>query len=280
MKTIKYPFVRKAFTALAIFFAFSLLAQAQFMTAPPNPSQTGEEVRSSSASPTSVVYDLNANHNPGEQYRWVVRGGTITAGGTVDSDGDSLIIEWADNAAAITVEWDQDLGGTPVGSAPGEIIVQKRSAGGCASTLQVLPITMWNPASASIADADYSICSGSSVGGNVLVNLTGAPDGSSNGFEVVYNVTATNLTDLGGNPLYATGSVRSSDGPTITIPLPGGLVNTSPTGAEAYFTLTLTSMHDDFAGNGTLIDDTYTITVYPTPETGEINSTPSGLARR
>lgn len=281
MKTRKYSFVKKALMALAIFFALSTFVNAQFMNSGTNPLQTGEEVRTSSATPTSVDYDLSANHVGGEQYRWVVRGGSITAGGTVSPpSGDSLIIEWTSNADVITVEWDQDLSGSPIGSAPGEIIVQKRTAGGCASTIQVLPITMWNPATASIVDADYGICSGSAVGGNVTINLTGAPDGSSDGFEVTYDITATDITDIGGNPLTVSGSTESSDGATVSIALPDGLVNTTGTGADAYFTITLTSMHDDFAGNGTLIDDTFTITVYPTPETGDINSTPVGLARR
>jgi hypothetical protein len=278
MKTKKYSIAKKALLAAAFSFVFSAFLLGQFET--PNPdspnTQTGEEIRSS-ATGFSIDYDIFANHVAGEQYRWVVRGGTITAGGTVTTDGDSSIVEWTTDAHTITVSWDTDLSSTPIGSAIGEVIVQKRTGNGCPSQLQILPITMWNPATADLQDADIAICSGEPVGGSVTIDLTGAPDPSADGFEVTYNVTATGLTDLGGNPLDATGSTVTSNGPTVTIPLPDGLIN--GTSADATYTITLTSMHDDFTGTGTLGDDTYQIVVHPTPETGEINSS-SSLVRR
>lgn len=275
MKTKKCSIAVKAIMAAVFFVASSAVLRAQFET--PNPdspnTQSGEEVRTTS----TINYDLSANHVAGEEYRWVVRGGTITAGGAITSDGDSSIIEWTANAFSITVDWDTDISATPIGSDAGEIIVQKRTGNGCPSQLQILPITMWNNATADLQDADIAICSGESVGGSITINLTGAPDPVADGFQVTYNVTATNLTDLGGNSLDATGSTVVSNGPTVTIPLPDGLVNTSL--ADATFTITLTDMHDDFTGSGALVDDSYVITVHPTPNTGEINSS-SSLVRR
>jgi len=278
MKTKKYSILRKAVVAAMFSFVFSAFLNAQFET--PNPdapnTQAGEEVRSTAAG-VSVDYDLSTNHVLGEEYRWVVRGGTITAGGAVTTDGDSSIVEWTANADLITVDWDTDLSAAPVGSSIGEVIVQKRNAGACPSQLQILPITMWNNASADLTDGDIAICSGESVGGTVTINLTGAPALVGDGFLVTYDVSATNLTDLGGNVLDAVGSTVPSNTNTVTIPLPDGLVS-SATG-DATFTITLTSMYDDFTGNGTLFDDTYEITVHPTPDTGVINSS-SSLTRR
>jgi len=278
MKTKKYSISKRALMAGVLSVVFSAFLLGQFET--PNPdspnTQAGEEVRSSTAG-NSITYDISDNHVVGEEYRWVARGGNITAGGTVTTDGDSSIVEWTTDAYEITVDWDTDLSSTPIGSAIGEVIVQKRSGNGCPSQLQILPITMWNPATADLQDADAEICSGELVGGNITINLTGGPDPVADGFEVTYNVTATDLTDLGGNPLDATGSTVVSNGPTVTIPLPDGLVN--GTLADATYTITLTAMHDDFQGTGTLIDDTFNIVVHPTPETGEIQSS-SSLVRR
>ncbi len=106
---------------------------------------TAEEVRATS----TVTYDLSANHTAGDTYRWVVRGGTIDdQGGTlaVTSDGDSSIVEWTLDLESITLHWNADTPANPIGSTPGEIIVQKTVGGTCASQLQTLDITMWNPA--------------------------------------------------------------------------------------------------------------------------------------
>jgi hypothetical protein len=279
MKTKKYSISKKACMAAVFSFVFSAFLFGQFET--PNPDspnpQTGEEVRSS-ATGFSIDYDIFTNHVPGEEYRWAVRGGTITAGGAVTSSGDTSIVEWTANAYEITVNWDTDLSLDSIGSVAGEIIVQKRTGNGCPSQLQILPITMWNPATAGVVDDSIEICSGELVGGSVTIGLTGAPDPVADGFEVTYNVTASDLTDLGGNPLAATGSTVVSNTSTVTIPLPDGLIN--GTTADAYYTIELTDMHDDFTGSGTIAGDgTYTIVVHPTPETGEIQSS-SSLTRR
>jgi len=275
MKTKKYSILRKAVLAAMLSFAFGSFLNAQFFNPTVANTQGGEEVRSI-ATGNTITYDLSADHVAAEEYRWVVRGGDITSV-AYSTSGDSLIVDWTSDLTDITVDWNQDLSGTPIGSAIGEIIVQKRNTGGCYGQIQVLPITMWNPATASVVDADIEICSGDAVGGSITINLTGAPDPVADGFEVTYDIVATDLTDLGGSPVDASGSTVLSNSNTVTIPLPDGLVNA--TTADRTFTLTLTAMHDDFTGNGSLIDSEYVITVHPTPVTGPIISG-SSLTRR
>jgi hypothetical protein len=275
MKTKKYSILKKAVAAAMFSIAFTTILNAQFLNPTVANTQAGEEVRSI-VSGSTVTYDLTLNHVTGEEYRWAVRGGNITTAGSSPS-GDSLIINWTTDLDAITVDWNQDLSATPIGSALGEIIVQKRNAGGCYGQIQVLPITMWNPATADLVDADIEVCSGDAIGDSITINLTGAPDSAADGFEVTYDIVATDLTDLGSNSLDATGSVAVSNTNTVTIALPDGLVNAQT--ADRTFTITLTAMHDDFQGNGTLIDSEYIITVHPTPTTGTINSS-SSLTRR
>ena len=282
MKTKKYSISRKAFTAVVFAFAFSAFLNAQFVDPAPssNANVVPEEVRATS----TIDYDLNANHTAGDTYRWVVRGGTIDdAGGTltITTNGDSSIVEWTADLAAITVVWDTDITATPIGSAPGEIIVQKRAGGTCASELQTLAITMWNPASANLDPTGLitEICSGEALGFTVPANLTGAPNATADGFVVNYSYSATGgLTDLGGTPVDAvTGQVLDNDA-LAQIPLPDGLVNGGT--SDETFTLTLTSMLDDFDEGGTIgATATYQIIVHPTPATGEINSS-SSLTRR
>jgi hypothetical protein len=275
MKTKKSTISMKTMAIMIVAMTFTALLNAQFEIPNPNTpgSQTAEEVRATS----SVDYDITADWVAGEQIRWAVRGGTITAGGVVTTSGDTSIVEFTVDATTITVNWDTDITATPIGSAAGEIFVQKRTGSGCPSQLQELDITMWNNASADLTDADISICSGTSLGGTLTIDLTGAPDPVADGFVVTYNVVATGLTDLGANALDATGSTVTSNGPTVTIALPDGLVNT--TGANATYTVTLTAMYDDFSGNGTLVDSEYVVTVNPVPVTGDINSS-SSLTRR
>jgi len=277
MKTKKYSISMKALAAVVFAFGFASFLNAQFVTPAPtsNANVDPEEVRATS----TVTYDLNTNHTAGDSYRWVVRGGTITGGSAVLPD--SSVLDWTVDASSITVTWDTDITGTPIGSAPGEIIVQKIGAGGCASELQTLDITMWNPATANLdlTGLITEICSGEALGFTVPANLTGAPDPVADGFNVDWSYSATGgLTDLGGTPVDGvTGSVLDNDA-LAQIPLPDGLVNG---GASAEtFTLTITGMYDDFQGAGAIgATATYQITVYPTPATGEINSS-SSLTRR
>ena len=278
MLTNRHVFWKKALMAMSFIFILSPFVTAQFV--PPIPSvpgvQTAEEVRNT----TSVTYNLNnASHNPGEEYRWAVLGGTIDdpAAATV---GDSSILEWTADGHTVDVDWLTVIG-SPIGSMPGEIIVQKRTPGSsCYSEFQLLDITMWNPAT---ADLDLTglvtvMCSGDGLGGILPVDLTGAPDPLADGFVVTYSISAAGLTDLGGTPLDVVNATATSNTETASIPLPDGIINT--TGATTTFTLTMTEMHDDFDGLGSLgATTTYVITVHPTPVTGEINSSFS-LVRR
>ena len=182
---------------------------------------------------------------------------------------------------SIDVIWDTDITGTPVGSAPGEIIVQKTVGGTCASELQTLDIVMWNPATATLdlTGLVTEMCSGEPLGGNLPVNLTGAPDPVADGFDVTYTVVATGgLTNLGGTSLDGTGTTIQDNDAQALIALPDGIVN--PTATDQTLTITLTAMQDDFNVVGSVIGTvTYQITVHPTPATGEINSS-SALTRR
>ena len=282
MKTKKYSISMKAFAAVVFAFAFSAFLNAQFVT--PSPNSTAnvlpEEVRATS----TITYDLSANHTAGDTYRWVVLGGTIDdAGGTltVTTDGDSSIVNWTTDLELITVDWDTDITGTPIGSALGEIIVQKTVGGACVSELQTLDITMWNPATANLdlTGLVTEICSGELVGGNLPVDLTGAPDPVADGFDVTYTVAATGgLTDLLGVGLDGTGTTIQDNDAQALIALPAGILN--PTGVDQTLTITLTAMQDDFNVVGSIgATATYVITVHATPATGEINSG-SSLTRR
>jgi hypothetical protein len=271
MLTNTHVFWKKALMGMMFIFLLSPFVLAQFI--PPIPSvpgvQTAEEVRVTS----SVSYDLNnASHNAGEEYRWAVLGGTIDDILAV-TVGDTSILEWTVDAHTITVDWLTVIG-SPIGSAPGEIIVQKKTPGSsCYSEFQILDISMWNSATADLDPSGLAtvMCSGDGLGGNLPVNLTGAPDPSAAGFVVTYNISALGLTDLGGASLDVVGATVTSNTELANIALPDGLLNTS--GATATYTLTMTEMHDDFDGLGTLGATTeYIITVHPTPVTGEINS--------
>jgi hypothetical protein len=278
MKTKKYSISLKALAAVVFAFALSATIKAQFVAPAPASNAntvTPEEVRATS----TITYDISANHNAGDTYRWVVIGGTITGG--TDVAPDSSVLDWTANAFSITVTWDTDITGTPIGSAPGEIIVQKRAGGNCASELQTLDIVMWNPATATLdlTGLVTEMCSGETLGGNLPVNLTGAPDPSADGFDVTYTVAATGgLTDLGGTPLDGTGTTIQDNDAQALIALPDGIVN--PTAADQTLTITLTAMQDDFNVVGSVVGTvTYQITVHPTPDTGEIISS-SSLTRR
>ena len=79
MKTKMYSISMKAVLTIVAAFIFTAFVNGQFQTPNPDSPVTqapSEEVRTG----TSVDYDLdNGNHVAGEQYRWVVTGGTITA---------------------------------------------------------------------------------------------------------------------------------------------------------------------------------------------------------
>jgi len=282
MKTKKYSISLKALAAVVFAFAFSAFLNAQFV--PPFPAintQTAEEVRANSV----VTYSLTTGINPGDSYRWVVVGGVITGGTGSGVAPDSSILVWTVDATSIEVTWNTDITGTPIGSAPGEIYVQKQTGGSCASALQRLDITMWNPATANLdlTGLMTEMCSGDALGFPVPADLTGAPDpvATNFGFDVswAYAVTTGTLTDLGLVDVNGLSGTEYSNTNQVDIPLPNGLINSGP--SDAIFELTLTSMLDDFDEGGSVAASaTYVITVHPTPETGEISSVPVPLSRR
>jgi hypothetical protein len=280
MKTKKFVVSMKAVLAAVMFLSFSFALNAQFQTPDPNSPVTQgpiEEVRTGA----TITYDVDDNHTAGERYRWEVTGGTITTatGGTISGGG--TIVEFADDVHTIVVEWDQ-APATATGSVSAQVQVQKQNSFGCYSQIQTLPVTVWNEATAVITTASESICSGAGPTiTDVPVALTGAPDGTVQGFAVDYSFTIpVNLTALDGlgNPVATTGTVNT-DGSSVDIPLPATLIN--DTGGDLDFVVSLTRMNDDFTGDGDISGSgTYTITVHPVPETGDIQSDPAPLTRR
>jgi len=281
MKTKMYSISMKAVLTIVAAFVFTAFVNGQFLTPDPDSPVTqapSEEVRTGS----SITYDLdNGNHTLGEQYRWVVTGGTITAvnGAGAISGAGSNIVEFAANAHTITVDWDQAPASAIV-SLASTIEVQKLSPEGCPSQLQTLDVDVWNLATGTITTATDSICSGSAPAvANIPVALTGAPDGGGAGFSISYSFTVPadlDALDGGGAPVATTGTL-TTDGASIDIPMPATLINNSTTG-DVDFVVSLTAMNDDFTGAGAF-SGTYTLTVLQVPVTGDIESTLS-LTRR
>ena len=250
--------------------SFAAFANGQFLTPSPDVPVTQtptEEVRTGSI----VEYTLdNGSHVPGEEYRWQITGGTITAapGGTISGGG--TIVEFATDAHTITVNWDQ-APVSAIASLGAQIQVQKVSGDGCPSQVQTLPINVWNLATAAITTGTESLCSGASPSATIPVALTGAPDGSVAGFAVDYSFTipaGLSALDGVGDPVAASGTV-TTDGSSVDITLPVTLLNT--TTGDLDFVVSLDRMNDDFTGDGT-VSGTYTVTVHPVPVTGDIQS--------
>ncbi len=275
MKTIKNSISMKAILSTVFAVLFVGFANGQFLTpSPDSPNiQALEEVRLDS----SVEYSLAGTHVAGEEYRWEVTGGTITELDGVATGGVTEIDFTAD-AHTISVEWDE-APASSIASVSGQIQVQKVSGSNCPSQLQVLDINVWNPATAAITTGTESLCSGASPSiATIPVALTGAPNGSADGFAVEYSFTiptGLSAVDGSGIDVVASGTV-TTDGSSVDITLPATLVNT--TSGDLDFVVNLDRMNDDFTGDGT-VSGTYTITVNPVPETGEIQSSFS-LTRR
>ena len=127
------------------------------------------------------------------------------------------------------------------------------------------------------------VCSTDPVTGTITIDLTGAPDGGqsgNDGFSLVYDVAVDDptLTVSGPNGPTGAGQIVTSDGATVTIPLPDALVNTD--NVIHTYTITLQSIEDDFNdGPHAVAGQVFTIQVHPTPSTGIINST-GALTRR
>ena len=277
MKTIKNSIKMRTIFVTILAVTFSTFVNAQFLTPDPDAPVTQtptEEVRTG----TTVIYDLTANHVADEQYRWEVTGGTITEIDGVATGG-VAVVDFIANAHTITINWDQ-APGSAITSVAAQIQVQKLAANGCPSQVQTLPINVWNNASATFTDGSEDFCSvGAPSIATIPVALTGAPDGSVDGFAVDYTFTIpAGMTALDGvvDPIVAGTSTLTTDGSSVSIPLPATLINT--TSGDLDFVVTVDRMNDDFTGDGS-VSGTYTITVHPVPVTGDIQST-SSLTRR
>lgn len=277
MKTKKYSVMMKAVLASAMMFLISGLAF----------SQTVEE-RKGGTSTYSV-----ASGAVTDEYTWTIEAdvapASVTPAPTSGSGtaGDPYIIDWTADLYSIDVAWAAD-GDPDIASTVGTVTVQKRIPAGatsCPSPLQTMDITFWSMPSAAIdpGESDQDVCSNDAIGGSITINLTGAPDAGesgNDGFEVVYDVAVDDpsLTVSGSNGTVGNDQSVTSDGATVTIPLPDALMNTDNV-AHTY-TITLNTVQDDFDdGPYAVAGEVYTITVYPTPETGIIQSTGS-LTRR
>ena len=250
--------------------------------------QTVEERKGGTSTYSVVAGD------PTDEYTWTIYGDVQPASitpaplpGGDGSVGNPYIVDWTAGQNTIQVTWGADAS-PDINSVAGRVSVQKRvtSAGAvCPSPVQDMDITFWSEPSAAIAGlADSAVCSADPIGGNITLNLTGAPDGGGNdGFNVVYDVavSSANLSTTTAVGQPGTDLAVSTDGATVNIPRPEGLVNTGS--AVETYTITLKSMTDDLDdGTGlptAIVGQVYTITVYPTPSTGDITSSGS-LTRR
>jgi hypothetical protein len=207
-----------------------------------------------------------------DEYGWQVVGGTVTvpAAGVTGSGtvGDPYVVPFAVGRQSITVQWPAD--NNNITSVAGNVSTQRKVAHttvSCPSAIQSLDLDFWSAPTIKINDADYEICSGDATLGDVTVQFTGAPN-----FDYTYEVTGLDGTTAA--PVTVTGASSA----TQTIAIPANLVNTSTTVDQTYI-VTLTSMNDAFTGNGTITDATFTITVHPTVQTGNITSN-KALTRR
>jgi hypothetical protein len=274
MKTIKNSISMRAILTAVFAVTFAAFVNGQFQNPGLSNTQTPtQDVRTTA----SVDYSLVTTHTGGDEYRWEVTGGMITA-----IDGSAITpaatLDFTAEAHTITVDWT----GAPAAVAAdgtGLVEVQRIASTGCASRVQSLPVNIWSLPTASIDDADASICSGGTTAGSITVSLTGAPSSPADGtgLQVTYNIVGTDLTDLSGDPVDVTGGSESTDGSSLTIPLPASLINT--TEDTKTLTVTLISMIDDFDDQpGAISDATYVLTVNPAPVTGDIATV--SLSRR
>lgn len=200
-----------------------------------------------------------------DQYSWEVVGGTVTvpAAGVTGSGtvADPYVVPYTVGLQSIQVQWPAD--DNSITSFSANVSVQRKVAHAtvdCPSSIQSMDITLWSNPTIAIQDADYEICSGDATLGDITINFTGAPN-----FDYKYTIT-----DLDGTT-GAEQTVTGITGGSTTIAIPANLVNSSSTLDQTYI-VTITEMNDTFTGLGTITDATFTITVHPTVETGDITS--------
>ena len=238
----------------------------------------GQFIGSASVTQTAIEErkgNLSTYTVPGpatDEYSWQVVGGNVTvpAAGVTGSGtvADPYVVPFAVGRQSITVQWPAD--NNNITSVSGNVSTQRKVAHTtvtCPSAIQSMDVDFWSAATIKINDADYEICSGDATLGPITVQFTGAPN-----FDYTYEVTGLDGTT--GAPVTVTGAA----GATQTIAIPANLVNTNTTLDQTYI-VTITSMNDAFTGNGTITDASFTITVHPTVQTGNITSNKS-LTRR
>ncbi|HYW96960.1 MAG TPA: hypothetical protein VE870_15295 [Bacteroidales bacterium] len=265
MKTNIYSKITK--TAVVMFFLVAS-APAIFAQFAPTSSvtQTPIEERKGSESTYTVPGPI------GDEYSWEVVGGVVTnpASGVTGSgtSADPYVVPFAAGQTAITVQWPDD--DSTIVSTTGNVSVQRKVAHStvqCPSQIQSLEVSFWSNPTIAIQDADYEMCSSDPTSGDITVAFTGAPN-----FDFKYTIT-----DTDGN-VGAEQTITGVTTATSTIGIPANLANSSSTVDQTYI-VTITEMNDAFTGTGTIIDGTFTITVHPTIETGDITSNNS-LTRR
>lgn len=251
--------ITKLATVIAMFtlaMIFSKLQAQPFDPAGTNP-QTLIEERKGDTSTYSVVGPQS------DEYAWQVTGAEAILFPTSGVSGDAASgfeIDFAAGQDTIQVIWPAD--DSTITSVSGNVSVQRRVATGtqdCPSLIQTMDIDFWSDPTATITNSDYDICNGDATTGDVTVAFTGAPN-----FDLEYSIT---------DQTGATTNYTESDitGGTFTIDIPDNLANSSTTVDQTYV-VTLTRMNDGFTGDGELINDTFTITIHPTIETGPITS--------
>jgi len=259
MKTKMFNKIAKLFTVFSIAFFVSGSVYGQFIDTDTTEQVPPIEERKGSLSTYTIPGPAT------DQYSWQVYGGEIvdpasgvTGAGTVD---DPYVVPFTVGQQTIQVQWPDD--DSTITSTTGNVSVQRQVANPtvqCPSSIQSLDINFWSNPTATILDDDYAICSEDATNGDITVQFTGAPD-----FSLTYEITP-----LDGSP--STEVVETGiTGSTFTIDIPDNLVNTTNTVDQTYV-VTLTEMSDGFQGTGDLIDASFTITVHPTVETGDITS--------
>ncbi len=242
-------------------------AKSQFIGSETDSSSGYIEVRKGSV----VEYSMESDANPGEEFRWEVTGGIITTAGAVGSGTSTSpsVIEFTEDLHTIEVQWQADDSTSDFFT--GTILVQKTTLNGCASIISKQTVRLWSMPTASIdrSISDFSICSGDSVGGYIVVNLAGAAD-----YSFSYSIKSNGLKDENGDAINTEHCNITTSNDTTHIKLPDVLTNPSEA-ASKYFTIELEAMNDDFLGDGEVISgrESFTIIVFPTVRVGTIKST-------
>lgn len=258
MKTMKTNTIAKLFAMITIAFFTTNAINAQFEGSA-QVDQTAIEERKGEISTYTIPGDAT------DEYSWQVVGGTVVvpaAGVTgAGSAGDPFVVPFTVGLQSIQVQWPAD--DNTITSIATNVSVQKKvlhASVDCPSAIQSMDIALWSNPTIAIQDADYEICNGDATLGDVTVEFTGA-------LNFDYKYTITDLDGSVGTDQVVTGVA----GGTSTISIPATLVNTSSTLDQTYI-VTITEMNDSFTGVGTINDASFTITVHPTVETGDIVS--------